>query len=189
MQRRSGCILTTVSSTANYLLRESHEDSWDDTVLKQDPHDSHHATRLFDTYGGTAGGKTRRPGQHFVKYQNPFKTFFGTFEADRLLLENFLKPSHDHAGLKDLWSVQELSHIGACAAVASNNSEIRASLGDAGAAEGDEPKYESTPIIAPPYLRIEEKRLALRELMDDATFMGGDSLPIVYLCGVRRSPQ
>ena len=176
----------------SYLLRESHEDSWYYTVLKQDPHYSHHATRLFDTYGGTAGGKTRRPGQHFVKYQNPFKTFRGTLEADRLLLENFLKPLHDRSGLKDLWSVQELGHIGPCAAVASNNNELRALLGDAGTAEGDEPKHESTPIIAPPYLRIEEKRIALRELMvDDATFMGGIHFPLLLsvVCAGRRSKE
>ena len=57
---------------------------------------------------------------------------------------------------------------------------------------GSEPKHESAPIIAPPYLRIEEKRIALRELMvDDATFMGGIHFPLLLsvVCAGRRSKE
>ena len=124
---------------------------------------------MLDSYSREDGF----PGYHYTRYANPNKGARPTEDAYRLLLESFLKQKHAPTSLECLRPVKELQREMRAKDVSLANRERRDKRLARCEAGGEEPAKVSCPVIAPPYLRIEETRVSLQPGMAHDRFRRG----------------
>ena len=129
---------------------------------------------MLDSYSREDGF----PGYHYTRYANPNKGARPTEYAYRLLLESFLKQKHAPTSLECLRPVKELQREMRAKDVSLANRERRDKRLARCEAGGEEPAKVSCPVIAPPYLRIEERRVPQKSGFAHGQFCrGGSSTP------------